>query len=118
MKFISEGCIELTGYNPLDLIGNQKLSYGELIHPDDRGPVWDQIQEMLGEGRPFRVVYRIQTATGEQKWVGVNCYTTDDEQATEPEPYRPDSEAIKAFVESFRQFKFEKLLKAFAVNRI
>jgi PAS domain-containing protein len=42
MEFISEGCVELTGYNPLDLIGNRKLSYGELIHPDDQGPVWNQ----------------------------------------------------------------------------
>jgi PAS domain S-box-containing protein len=80
MEFISEGCLELTGYNPLDLIGNRQLSYNELIHPDDQNIVWNRAQESLAAKQPFRVVYRIQTATGEQKWVweqGVGVFSED-----------------------------------------
>jgi PAS domain S-box-containing protein len=69
MEFISEGSHDLTGYAPADLIGNRILSYNELIHPDDRQPAWDQVQQALAKRQPFRLVYRIQTATGREKWV-------------------------------------------------
>ena len=69
MEFISEGCHELTGYVPSDLIGNRTLSYNELIHPDDRHPAWEQVQQALAKRQPFRLVYRIQTAAGQEKWV-------------------------------------------------
>ena len=36
MEFISEGCRELTGYAPEELLGNLKTSYGLLIHCDDQ----------------------------------------------------------------------------------
>ncbi len=41
----------------------------ELIHPDDRHPAWEQVQQALAKRLPFRLVYRIQTATGQEKWV-------------------------------------------------
>lgn len=69
MEFISEGCHELTGYAPSDLIGNRTLAYNELIHPEDRQPAWEQVQQALAKRQPFRLVYRIQTATGREKWV-------------------------------------------------
>lgn len=69
MEFISEGCHDLTGYAPGDLVGNRTLSYNELIHPDDRQHAWEQVQQALAEHRPFRLVYRIQTAAGQEKWV-------------------------------------------------
>ncbi|HEY4485342.1 MAG TPA: EAL domain-containing protein, partial [Nitrospiria bacterium] len=70
VEFVSEGCFELTGYHPSDLIENRTVSYGQqLIHPDDREPVWNDVQAALLEGRPFQLVYRITTATGKEKWV-------------------------------------------------
>jgi PAS domain S-box-containing protein len=69
MEFISEGCYELTGYAPSELIGNRTLSYSELIHPDDRQSAWKQVQKALAKRQPFRMVYRIQTASGREKWV-------------------------------------------------
>jgi PAS domain S-box-containing protein len=68
MEFVSEGCLVLTGYRPEELIGNEKVSYGELIHPEDREAVWIEVQTALGEARPFQMTYRIRTVTGE-KWV-------------------------------------------------
>ena len=69
MEFISEGSHALTGYVPSDLIGNRTLSYNELIHPDDRQSAWEQVQKGLAKHQPFRLVYRIQTAGGQEKWV-------------------------------------------------
>jgi two-component system, NtrC family, sensor histidine kinase HydH len=69
MEFVSEGCYLLTGYHPEDLVGNTKISYAHLIHPDDQNMVWTQVQAALQENRPFQLIYRIITAGGSVKWV-------------------------------------------------
>ncbi|HEY9709714.1 MAG TPA: PAS domain S-box protein, partial [Oculatellaceae cyanobacterium] len=70
MEFVSEGCFNLTGYHPADLIENQKISFNEIIYPDDREGVSNEVQAALQENRPYQIEYRITTATGEHKWVG------------------------------------------------
>jgi PAS domain S-box-containing protein len=69
MEFISDGCRELTGYAAADLVGNARLSYADLILPEDRGHVWSTVQNALTEHSNFEVEYRIATAEGEQKHV-------------------------------------------------
>ena len=68
MEFVSEGSVPLTGYRPEELIGNWKVRYGEMIHPEDRDTVWNEVQNALSEGHPFRMSYRIRTVAAE-KWV-------------------------------------------------
>jgi PAS domain S-box-containing protein len=67
MEFASEGSLELLGCSPGELMG--KISYTELIHPDYRQEVWDEIQQAVLAGRPYRLTYRIVTAGGIEKWV-------------------------------------------------
>lgn len=69
MEFVSDGCMELTGYEPRDLIGNRTLSYAELIHEEDRDKVWDTIEDALDENRRFKLTYRIASKKGQTKWV-------------------------------------------------
>ncbi|MBN1428576.1 MAG: GAF domain-containing protein [Anaerolineae bacterium] len=71
LEFISEGCRDLTGYRPEELIGNRVHAYGELIHPDDRRLVWQEIQGALRENRPFQLTHRMITRDGIEKWVWV-----------------------------------------------
>ena len=70
MEFVSEGCYALTGYHPEDLVNNSRISYAQLIHPDDQDMVWNQVQAALQENQPFQLIYRIITAGGSVKWVG------------------------------------------------
>jgi PAS domain S-box-containing protein len=67
--FVSEGCFELTGYPPEDLIGNKKIAYKQLIHPQDRQRVWAKVQEAIAHRQPFQLEYRITTANQQEKWV-------------------------------------------------
>lgn len=69
MEFVSEGVIALTGYRPEDLVGNQTISYGDLVHPDDRDAVYQAVQESLSQRHPFILLYRIRTKDDEEKWV-------------------------------------------------
>lgn len=69
MDFVSEGCSELTGHAPDDLIGNRRVSYSDLIHADDRETVWKTVQAGIEEQRPFELTYRMTAASGEPKWV-------------------------------------------------
>ncbi|HEY9669422.1 MAG TPA: PAS domain S-box protein, partial [Coleofasciculaceae cyanobacterium] len=69
MEFVSEGCFSLTGYHPVELIHNRKISLTAITHPDDRDRVWHEVQAAVQQHRPYQLEYRITTATGEQKWV-------------------------------------------------
>jgi PAS domain S-box-containing protein len=69
MEFVSEGCFELTGYRQDGLVQNRKISYAQLIHPDDQECVWNDVQAALQDKRAFKLTYRIRTATGAEKWV-------------------------------------------------
>jgi two-component system NtrC family sensor kinase len=67
--FVSEGCRELTGYEPSELQENCKVSYMNLIHADDRESVSREIDRAVESRRPFLLTYRIGSTQGEEKWV-------------------------------------------------
>ncbi|NES20717.1 MAG: PAS domain S-box protein [Symploca sp. SIO3E6] len=69
MQFVSEGCTELTGYSATDLIDNRLVSYEQLIHPEDKEFVRQDIEAAIAQRKPFQLVYRITTFTGKVKWV-------------------------------------------------
>lgn len=81
MVFVSHGCLELTGFEPGDLSRNGEISYGDLIHMDDKDRIREQVRENVDKKQPFQLVYRIRTATGEKKWVweqGVGIFSPVD----------------------------------------
>ena len=69
MEFVSEGCMELTGYHPEDLLMNKNVSYEDLIHHEDREMVRDTIQKALKENEHFKISYRIITSDLKEKYV-------------------------------------------------
>ena len=80
MAFASQGCQGLTGYAPSDLVANKTCAYGDLIHPDDRQRLTDTIAQALSSQHSYEMVYRIHTATGDEKWVwekGVGVFTPE-----------------------------------------
>ena len=69
MEFVSAGAERITGYAPHDLVDNRRIAYGDVVHPNDRERVWEEISAGLAEKRPFQMTYRIVTASGEERWV-------------------------------------------------
>jgi PAS domain S-box-containing protein len=80
-EFVSDGVFPLTGYPPSDF-REGKVQMGQLVHPDDREPVWNAIQTALKEQRPYTLTYRLHTASGQEKWVweqGQGIYASSGE---------------------------------------
>jgi len=69
LEFASEGCLQLTGYKPSDLVGNKLLSFSELVHPADRGWVGSEVQDILKGGERAILEYQIVCADGQVKWI-------------------------------------------------
>lgn len=68
-EFVSESCYDLLGYRSEDLIGSGKISGRDLVHPEDRARVREETDVALREKRPFRIIYRIRTGQGQERWV-------------------------------------------------
>ncbi len=69
MKFVSEGCYELTGYRAESLIDNKELSFYDLIAAEYRELLWQQWETILSEKKTFNYEYEIVKASGERRWV-------------------------------------------------
>ncbi len=69
MLVVSQGAEALTGYPPEALLHNREVSYAALIHPLDRACVEAAVEEGVVGRSPFRVVYRLQTAAGQWRWM-------------------------------------------------
>lgn len=97
MEFVSEGSRELTGYAPAAFMDQQSFAYNELIHPDDRSMVWDTVQDALHKEQPFRITYRIITASGDTRWVweqGRAIYETEEKESCR----EPIAIALEGFI--------------------
>jgi PAS domain S-box-containing protein len=67
MEFVSEGSLALTGYSPSDFMIDRKITYNDIIHPDDQTRIWEEVQDALKRNSPFVLKYRIITASGAVK---------------------------------------------------
>jgi two-component system, LuxR family, sensor kinase FixL len=68
MKFVSDGCLELSGYSREDF-EQRRVDWGELIHPDDSDRVWREVQTAVDAGEAFEFEYRVQTRSDEERWM-------------------------------------------------
>ena len=69
MEFVSDGCENLTGYAPEDLLMNSRISYEEMTYPADRERVRKEIENSLENKSTFSIEYRITHKDGSIRWV-------------------------------------------------
>jgi diguanylate cyclase (GGDEF)-like protein/PAS domain S-box-containing protein len=69
MEFVSEGCLELTGYAAEDLLFNRVVSYEQITHPEDRVRVRAEIDRAMAAHSRYTVEYRVIQRNGGHKWV-------------------------------------------------
>lgn len=69
MTFLSEGCRELTGYEPEELLNNRSISYNELISPEFREYLYEKWNDDIQKMGKSDDEYVIVTKNGQRKWV-------------------------------------------------
>lgn len=69
MLFVSRGAKDLTGYGSNELTLNRTRAFGDLIHPDDREAVKQDVLQAVKQDQPFQYTYRIIDKSGRQRWV-------------------------------------------------
>jgi diguanylate cyclase (GGDEF)-like protein/PAS domain S-box-containing protein len=69
LRFVSKGCLGLTGYTTDDLIDDRGVAYASLIHPEDRPRIESRLQQTTRAHQSFTLEYRILHRDGQPRWV-------------------------------------------------
>jgi diguanylate cyclase (GGDEF)-like protein/PAS domain S-box-containing protein len=70
MQYLSQGCLEVTGYCSQELIGpNRAVSYNSITHPEDLPFVLKTIDQAIANREPYVIEYRIRSKSGQDKWL-------------------------------------------------
>ncbi len=69
MLFVSQGCKDLLGCNPEDLLKARRGAYADFILPEDRSQVEMEVAEGLAATGAFELTYRVRTQDGHIKTV-------------------------------------------------
>ncbi|HTE16715.1 MAG TPA: diguanylate cyclase, partial [Burkholderiales bacterium] len=80
MTFVSDGCRELTGYEPAEFCGNAVRTWASIISADDFVRAWHDVQNQLANGANYSVEYRVASPDGALRWVserGVGISNSD-----------------------------------------
>ncbi|WP_135612343.1 histidine kinase dimerization/phosphoacceptor domain -containing protein [Methanococcoides sp. AM1] len=79
VEFVSNNITQF-GYS-LEEFTSGKVLYGNIIHPDDRKNVWDELQDCADKGKEnFHKDYRIVTKNGDIRWIHEDTYIQRDEE--------------------------------------
>jgi len=64
--FVSDGCRELLGYDPVDLVDGD-VSWDEDVLRDDNQELWEAVQQAIDDDESFEVTYEVETADGDRR---------------------------------------------------
>ncbi|MFA5342044.1 MAG: PAS domain S-box protein [Clostridia bacterium] len=81
MHFISDGCLQLTGYPPDSVLNNKEIAFNEIIAPEYRETLQKQWKTVVSDKTFFKGEYEIITSEGKRKWVyeqGQCIYDNED----------------------------------------
>lgn len=93
LDYVSDKCLQITGFKSEDLVNNRNVSYYDLIYLEDLKKNYEIIKKALEERKPFQLIYRINTAAGFEKWVweqGTGIYSEKDDETVALEGFITD----------------------------
>lgn len=69
MEYMSEGCLEMTGYPPEDMVDNNKFCFFDIVHPDDLPKLKADNEVTLMIDEPLDTTFRIIHKNGDIRWI-------------------------------------------------
>ncbi|MFP3153462.1 ATP-binding protein [Lachnospiraceae bacterium ZAX-1] len=67
--FVSEGCYNLIGYTPEELMSNNAVKFFDMVHPDDVASLEKLNADTLSMGLPLETTFRMIMKDGSVKWI-------------------------------------------------
>ncbi|MDR0705518.1 MAG: response regulator [Planctomycetaceae bacterium] len=109
MEFVSEGLKDITGFDAEDLLNNNRITYFDLVHPEDRSSLLKANMETLYVGMPLESIYRFVHKDGSVRWVWERA------RVVEVDPNNPNFSISEGFVTDITEHR--RLEEAEAANR-
>lgn len=69
IEYASDGCFQLTGYRAEELINSRRIMFNNMIHPDDRERLRDEIDAAVKNQKTYEIEYRIIHKDSSLRWV-------------------------------------------------
>ncbi|SNC61287.1 PAS domain S-box-containing protein/diguanylate cyclase (GGDEF) domain-containing protein [Marinobacter sp. es.048] len=69
MKFVSQGCTKLTGYEPDELVNNRVISYAAMVSEASNQQLFEQVRVALEKKESFSLEYEVTRKDGSRIWV-------------------------------------------------
>lgn len=69
IEYASDGCFQITGYRSEELINSSRLSFNNIIYPDDRKRLRSEIRAAVKHHKPYEIEYRIVHKDSSLRWV-------------------------------------------------
>ena len=97
MEYMSEGCLEMTGYRPEDIVGNNKLCFFDIVHPEDLPKLKADNEVTLLVDEPLDTTFRIIHKSGEIRWIW------ERSRVVEVRPDNPNFSIVEGFFSDITQ---------------
>ena len=97
MEYMSEGCLEMTGYPPEDIVGNNKLCFFDIVHPEDLPKLMADNEVTLLVDSPLDTTFRIIDKSGEIRWIW------ERSRVVELRPDNPNFSIVEGFFSDITQ---------------
>ncbi|MBW4551849.1 MAG: EAL domain-containing protein [Aphanocapsa sp. GSE-SYN-MK-11-07L] len=121
MQYLSQGCLEVSGYTQAELLQTEELCWNRITHPEDLPRVLATIRAAIAQRQPYSVEYRICTKAGQVKWVWEkgNCILNRQQQILHIEGYITDITLLKQSAADLTyRIEFEQLVTTLATRFI
>ena len=74
--YLSPACQKILGYTPQELVGENAF---DLFHPADKKEIKESYLQLLHDNQQYTLTYRLQTKSGDYKWVETTAKGIENE---------------------------------------
>ncbi|MBD3217309.1 MAG: PAS domain S-box protein [candidate division Zixibacteria bacterium] len=105
MIYLNDQAEEISGY-PKEEFLEERISFADLYHPEDKQSIYEEVDKAVAEKRPFHLNYRIRNKSGEWRWIeeyGVGVFDESGNNLMFLEGFFHDITARKKAEEGLRE---------------
>ncbi len=91
MEYMSEGCLEMTGYRPEEIVNRDDFCFFDIVHPEDLPQLKAENEGTLLVDEPLNTTFRIIHKSGEVRWIW------ERSRVVEVRPDNPNFSIVEGF---------------------